>query len=161
MAVSAFLEGLLNPSSPWIQELEVPDVLRSEEVEVNSPKGVNVVVVDATRMPTSLKLFDVLGDKLNFPGYFGRNWPAFDECMADLYEFLSATRIVLIIFNSSQLLCEEFGELETLLRILKKASAELSEPISLGESWDRPSVTLRCVFDAGINLASHRGSGVD
>ena len=38
------------------------------------------------------QLFEVYADKLKFPGYFGYNWNAFDECINDL-SWLNRERI--------------------------------------------------------------------
>lgn len=48
--------------------------------------GVHPVVVDSNDCKDQSALFDTLATKLDFPDYFGRNWDALDECVADLLE---------------------------------------------------------------------------
>lgn len=42
------------------------------------------------------KLLGVLAGKLRFPGYFGHNWDALDECLRDLSWLGSRERVVIV-----------------------------------------------------------------
>jgi len=67
------------------------------EVRVSSP-GVAADAVVGTRthvirlnvagVTTPEKLFAVLAEGLDFPGYFGHNWAALDECFADYFQLI-------------------------------------------------------------------------
>jgi RNAse (barnase) inhibitor barstar len=77
------------------------------------------------RMPPGIrskqKLLAVLADKLRFPGYFGWNWDALDECLRDL-AWLPPSRPVVIVHEDLP-----FGprseNLATYLDILRDAIA--------------------------------------
>jgi RNAse (barnase) inhibitor barstar len=52
------------------------------------------------RMPRGIrskaKLLAILADKLRFPGYFGHNWDALEECLRDLSWFSGERPIALV-----------------------------------------------------------------
>lgn len=50
---------------------------------------------------TDADLFVVVATAMKFPDYFGNNWDAFDECLADL-EWLSGGGYCLVIRDSSE-----------------------------------------------------------
>jgi barstar (barnase inhibitor) len=59
-----------------------------------------------------------------FPDYFGHNWDAMEECLADL-EWLPAKAYILLITNAEDVLPDDEEEYETFLEILRDA----------GEAW--------------------------
>jgi hypothetical protein len=61
---------------------------------------------------------------LDFPDYFGHNWDALEECLADL-EWLPAKGYVLLITDAGCVLPDDDEEYETFLEILRDA----------GEAW--------------------------
>ncbi len=78
------------------------------------------------------KLFAILADRLRFPGYFGWNWDALEECLQDL-SWLSPNRRVVLVHESLP-----FGQhsenRETYLEILRDSLAERrtnSPPLSI------------------------------
>lgn len=48
------------------------------------PGGMHAVVVDGEQCRDQAALFEALARGLAFPSYFGRNWDAVQECLADL-----------------------------------------------------------------------------
>ena len=46
--------------------------------------ALTVRTVRGRKMRTVGRLFDEMAAALQFPHYFGENWPAFDECLADI-----------------------------------------------------------------------------
>jgi RNAse (barnase) inhibitor barstar len=61
---------------------------------------------------------------LDFPDYFGHNWDALEECLADL-EWLPGTGYVLCFTNAECILRDDDEEFATLLEVLSDA----------GEAW--------------------------
>jgi len=41
------------------------------------------VQIDVSEIQTSEQLHHLLSAELGFPNYYGNNWDAFDECVAD------------------------------------------------------------------------------
>ena len=54
-------------------------------------------------------LFDEFAAAWQFPPYFGENWDAFDECLADL-EWLPASAYVLFVTDAVEILDDESAE---------------------------------------------------
>lgn len=71
----------------------------------SSPRTVARVVRGA-KCRESHGLFDEFAAAWQFPPYFGENWDALDECLADL-EWLRASAYVLFVADALQFLDEE------------------------------------------------------
>jgi RNAse (barnase) inhibitor barstar len=72
---------------------------------------------------------------MGFPGYFGGNWDALDECLRDM-EWLPASGYVLIVRNS-----------EDLWRRSPRLAAGLLESWTFSaEEWSREGVPFHLVF---------------
>src|SRR5258708_1803858 len=83
-----------------------------------------VRLVRGRQMRTVSGLFNEFAASFQFPCYFGENWSAFDECLADL-EWLPAVGYVLVVVNAPDVLCEEpTDEFATFTRICKTISDE-------------------------------------
>ena len=91
-------------------------------------------------MQTIASLFDEMAAAFQFPDYFGENWAALDECLADL-SWLPAAGYVVLIRESSEVLALEDAGSRSLL-------------ISLRTSQRNGAVRFRRV-KRGIALASH------
>lgn len=65
-----------------------------------------VRVVRGNKMRNLDDLYDEFAAALQFPDYFGENWAAFDECLADL-DWLPAAGYVLFVSNAIEVLSEE------------------------------------------------------
>ncbi len=63
---------------------------------------------------------------LAFPEYFGHNWDALEECLAD-FEWLPAKGYILLITDAHAVLPDDEEEYETLLEVLSDA----------GEAWSK------------------------
>src|SRR5713226_6886521 len=83
---------------------------------------------------------------LQFPWYFGENWPAFDECIRDL-SWLPADVYTLIITDSVAVLSEEDEkQFSIFVEILDKASREWGQPVETTEWWSRPAKPFHVIF---------------
>lgn len=105
-----------------------------------------VRVLRGKKMRTFMALWDEFGAALQFPDYFGENWPALDECLADLSWMPAVTR-VLIIVDALQVLADEDDEsLALLIDVLARVGESWATPVVLGEPWDRPAVPFHVVL---------------
>lgn len=81
---------------------------------------------------TKEDLFQFLSEQLMFPGYFGRNWDALDECLSDL-SWIEDGEVV-IFHDAPPLQTPE--ERQTYLSILQHAVEEGSGKLKF-EGWQR------------------------
>jgi ribonuclease inhibitor len=44
----------------------------------------SLVEIDLEGVPDAVEMHERIAAALSFPGYYGQNWDAFDECMAEL-----------------------------------------------------------------------------
>jgi hypothetical protein len=102
-------------------------------------------VVRGAKCRSSHALFDEFAAAWQFPPYFGENWDALDECLADL-EWLRAQAYVLIVADALQLLDEEPTDtfrlfVEIVADIARERSEDEGEP-------GRPPASFHVVFHA-------------
>ncbi|MFE5240457.1 barstar family protein [Streptomyces sp. NPDC056627] len=65
--------------------------------------------------------------KMSFPGYFGHNWPALEDCLFDMTWLPSPGGYLLLIDDWSLVLSESKDEIPVLLRILEDAGSSWSQ----------------------------------
>jgi hypothetical protein len=107
--------------------------------------GMLFAELDCRRMTTLDELYSEFARILRFPDYFGRNWPAFDECVADL-EWLPAPGYIIFLQNAELLLAADPEERGPFFRIIKSAANEWATPIT-GTDWDRPALPFHMLLD--------------
>lgn len=88
--------------------------------------------------------YNEVGAALQFPYYFGENWPAFDECINDL-EWMPGDAYLLLISQANLLLSREPTEFSVLMRILLNTCVEWLTPNKYGER-DLPSTAFHVIF---------------
>jgi hypothetical protein len=72
-------------------------------------------------MTTVQGIYDEFAAALQFPYYFGENWPALDECVADL-EWLPADGYLICITSAHEVgTLDSYDSFATLMRILANA----------------------------------------
>lgn len=108
--------------------------------------GLFVAWIDGKRVTSKEEFLTVVAQALEFPGYYGRNWDAFDECIRDL-EWLPARGYVLVL-DEYQWLAQRDPENWTIaLAILKEAATTWSRT-------DTPMyVLLRGAGDGGLGVS--------
>jgi RNAse (barnase) inhibitor barstar len=106
-------------------------------------------VLRGQNMETIKAFYDELAAVLQFPLYFGRNWDALDECLADL-EWLPAEGYVLIFADSPSILkSADAKDIEGFLSLLSRSSNDWAEGSSLGGGLTRKPTPFHVVFQAG------------
>ena len=62
--------------------------------------GWRCAYVDVRRIADKMQFLDAFASALHFPGYFGRNWDAFEECLTDLsWEHFNGARGFVLILD--------------------------------------------------------------
>jgi len=110
-------------SEPWIRitgmnESDLTNlILRNAD---DDPRFV-VRLCRGRKMTTTQGIYDEFAAALQFPYYFGENWPALDECIADL-EWLPADGYLICITSAQEIGANDsYDSFATLMRILVKA----------------------------------------
>jgi RNAse (barnase) inhibitor barstar len=114
---------LQSTKAPWTSLLTVTTGQSAESL-VRPPTGLALKIVKGCHCKTPANLFAEFARALGFPDYFGHNWDALEECLADL-EWLPAKGYILLITDAAHLLPDDEEEYETFLEVLRDA----------GEAW--------------------------
>lgn len=114
---------LQSTKAPWASLLVVKAGQRADSL-VHAPDGYKLTVIKGAKCRTTAGLLSEFARALDFPDYFGHNWDALEECLADL-EWLPAQGYILLITDAAQVLPTDEDEYETLLEVLSDA----------GEAW--------------------------
>lgn len=144
---------LLVVGPPWIMLADLDSVHFGRLLDELCAAGGENIEIDGARATTSAALFEEFAQAARLPGYFGRNWAALDECLADL-EWLPGSSYVVTLRNPGRLLESASRERPLFVKVITKVALEWAEPVNNGEEWDRPSVPFHLVahyadFDAG------------
>ena len=140
---------LLAPAPPWVVRADLRTDAAKELIEAAGHMGV-VQELDGSRARTLDAFFSLCADSLEFPDYFGRNWLALKDCLADL-EWLPADAYCLVFKNSDLLFDDEPIERSAFIATMKLAAEEWATPVELGEWWDRPAIPFHTVLDLGAS----------
>jgi hypothetical protein len=147
-------DTLLSPSAPPIRLVACPQGEIDEFVYRNAvvtPRGGGVVrIVRGERCAVRERLFQEWAAALQFPYYFGNNWDALDECLADL-AWLPASGYLLFATNVEAILPGQGSELSILISILYKVAREWANPVEQASPGRRSAVPFRVVFHADPN----------
>jgi RNAse (barnase) inhibitor barstar len=114
---------LQSTKAPWSSLLVLKTGQRAESM-VHIPAGFVLKVLRGSKCRTGSGLFAEFARALDFPDYFGHNWDALEECLADL-EWLPAKGYVLLLTDAEQVLHDDEEEYATFLEVMSDA----------GEAW--------------------------
>ncbi|MFE7564799.1 barstar family protein [Kitasatospora sp. NPDC057500] len=110
-------------------------------------------LVHGDRCRTRAALFAEWAESLAFPGYFGHNWDAFEECLRDALHppgVETTTRLLVLVAEADALLADEpSDQLTVLLAILDTAAATTL-------TTDSPLRVLFATAPPRAALAEHR-----
>lgn len=113
-----------SPAAPWVHRLPDADY---GGVMSEAPLGAVSFVLDGSVMRDHDGLFHEFASKMSFPGYFGENWPALQDCLDDMTWVPAATHYLIVIENWAAVLEESKPDRVVLERILR----------DVGENWGR------------------------
>jgi|GEM_PF-308042 hypothetical protein len=144
---------LQTPKAPWSALLVVPAGTTASAL-VKAPAGFVLRVINGKKCATPAGLFTEFARALGFPDYFGHNWDAMEECLADL-EWLPAKGYVLLITDAQAVLPtdKDEDEYETLLEILSDAGEAWSKGQASGGS---KAIAFHTLFAASAQEAPKR-----
>ncbi len=114
---------LQSTKAPWTSLLVLKAGQRAESL-IKTPEGFVSRVLRGSKCRTAAGLFSEFARALGFPDYFGHNWDALEECLADL-EWLPAKGYALLLTDAEQVLSEDEDDYETFLEVMSDA----------GEAW--------------------------
>lgn len=119
---SAPKEGGKQPINQWIEEL--------------SQHGIQVFYLDGRDISTKETFLKKAAEAMKFPGYFGANWDAFDECITDL-EWFPAQRYILVYDRHQVFAQADPEQWQILLGILSSAE----------EYWKTRNISLTILLN--------------
>ena len=124
------IEELLAPEVSWASlvactESEMEDA--SALAVRFRPSRVAVRFLRGHRCTTRDALFQEWAAALQFLWYFGWNWDAFDECIADL-EWLAADAYLLVVTNILDVLARDVEQRGTFFAVLADAATSWTTP---------------------------------
>lgn len=143
---------LLSTKAPWASLVIIkPGTSLGHLVKI--PSGFAMKTLHGAKCRTSTGLFAEFARALSFPDYFGHNWDALEECLADL-EWLPAKGYVLCLIDAEQVLPHDEEEYATFLEVLSDA----------GEAWasgqggmgERPATPFHILFAVTARAQSQR-----
>ena len=145
---------LQSTRAPWTSLLVLKTGQRVESL-VDVPEGFISKVLRGGKCRTSAGLFAEFARALDFPEYFGHNWDALEECLADL-EWLPAKGYVLILSDAEQVLPDDEEDYATFLEVMSDAGeAWGSGQAGMGTQRAKPFHVLLAVSQQGISKRTH------
>jgi hypothetical protein len=100
-------------------------------------------------------LMNECGAVLQFFGGFGENWPALEECLCYLDEWLPADAYVLAVERAEELLTDDAPiELITFLKVLHRAGEFWSEPVVDNDRFNRKPVPFHVLLNLSKTTSS-------
>ena len=116
------LSHLTRPAAPWFHLLVgAPADARDTLGALERPGGAAVRFVRGRKATADAAFFDESSAALQFPDYFGENWDAFRDCLADL-SWLRAEAVVLLLADAAHLLEKATAaEVQSFLVVLNDA----------------------------------------
>jgi hypothetical protein len=135
---------LTQTQPPWIVRIAAKPRDAYALSQALERQGVVARVVRGRKMETYQGLYNELAAALQFPDYFGENWGALDECLADL-EWLPAQAYAILVTDADRVLAaEEPDAVAGFVTLLRDVAAAWAMPRG-SESYSRVA-PFHCVF---------------
>jgi hypothetical protein len=107
-----------SPDGPWFHELPAATAL--DDLLAGQPRDSVTFELDGSMMRDHDALFAEFASKLDFPDYFGGNWPALSDCLDDMLWFDEKGGFLIVIEHWAQVLADAPIDLPVLKRILNE-----------------------------------------
>lgn len=121
-------------SRPWVLVVAAEASNATDALWAIQRSGrVRVTFVRGSKMKAVQDLFDEFAAAFQFPYYFGENWAAFDECMADLSWLEDSARAVVVL--DSDVVLPDDRDFEVLMRLLDRVADEWSRATEFRAAW--------------------------
>lgn len=114
------------PVSPAVEVIDLTPEAAAAVVRLARSLGLEAVRVDCAGCADKAGLLERMADALGFPAWFGGNWDALFDCLADL-SWRPAPGYVLVLENTGTLRQYAPESLDTAVAILADAAAAWSE----------------------------------
>jgi Barstar (barnase inhibitor) len=134
------------PDPPWILRLSSTAASAYEASWRWAAAGATCRVLRGRKMRTEAGCFDELAAALQFPDYYGENWAATDECLADL-SWLPGHAYVFVVTDADRVLDDEPPDrFAGWLDLLTRVAAEWAGPVDPGQEWHRAAIPMHVVL---------------
>jgi RNAse (barnase) inhibitor barstar len=108
----------------------------------NFAPGPSAVVVDGAHMSMACTMFEEFSIALRFPGYFGRNWDAFEECLGDFLADAGEMSVPLLVSHAGTLLTDAPDQdFVTLVEVLTSAGEPERARLVVSLADDEPGLS--------------------
>jgi hypothetical protein len=123
------------------------DMPKPDVVGACSSAGLLVRSVRGGKSRTVERMFDEVSAAWQFPDYFGENWPALNECIAEM-DWLDPGRGIVFVVREPELFLvdEPAGDLADVVDVLIGAHDDYRQAIARGAWWDRAPVPFHVVL---------------
>ncbi|MEO6602125.1 MAG: barstar family protein [Polyangiaceae bacterium] len=101
--------------------------------------------VRGAKMADVTGVFDQFGAALQFPYYFGENWPAFSECIQDL-SWLPASHYLLVVLDAQNVLRGSDDAFCALTKILRDCCQKWPLGFDLDQPWARKAAKFQVLL---------------
>ncbi len=107
--------------APWVH---VPGLqVNLEVLQARTPLDYQLIILHGSRMRDKSGLMGEFQRALEFPGYFGRNWSALEDCLQDLTWLQPRSGYLLAIADFPLVLEGDSGDCETLMEVLESVGS--------------------------------------
>lgn len=141
---------LWSVSEPWVY-VGVGEGERTKWIPsyYYSAPGVDVCVrsLRGWKMRNVQGLMDEFGAALQFFEEFGENWPALEDCLRSLDEWLPAQAYVIVVERAEEMLVGDDDGLRGFLATVHAAGAFWSSPVNSPERFRRPSIPFHVLLN--------------
>ena len=152
----------MDTSEKFYLSTNVPPIIFMPENEANnfvyqlqcSPDGGAVRVIRGWKCPSYAALHNEVAAALQFPGYYGENWDAMDECITDL-AWMPAQWYLFHVNGIELVLPNDEDNFRIFLKVLYRAGISWAHPESRGladveGASDKPFNTIISGSEEGL-----------